>query len=148
MSPSAGSGIFFLAFGGFCVAVTIIGTRRREKTGGLGRVPPPDPVHAREIAALPDEDYELVLKCGAWANGINVTAPYASFLINPRQAELRVWSVIEPIRIARGEVTGVRRVLGPFTWGLKFRTESGRLDKVTVWPGWKAGAKLRELGWP
>jgi hypothetical protein len=31
--------------------------------------------------------------------------------------------------------------------GLRFGTESGRLNKVTIWVSWKAQPKLRELGW-
>jgi hypothetical protein len=52
-----------------------------------------------------------------------------------------------PILIARAEVTGVRRVRGPFSRGVKFRTESGRLDKVSFWPVGKAAQQLTELGW-
>ncbi|WP_326946930.1 hypothetical protein OG439_47805 [Amycolatopsis sp. NBC_01307] len=33
-----------------------------EKFEGFGRVPPPDPVHASQFAALRNEDYDLVLR--------------------------------------------------------------------------------------
>ncbi|GLY41874.1 hypothetical protein Amsp01_078970 [Amycolatopsis sp. NBRC 101858] len=146
MSPGAEMGIVLLAFGALSVASVIVGVRRREKTGGLGRVPPPDPQYACRIVALRDEDYDVVLRGGAWVNGVNVTRPLASLLVSRDQVELRVSSVVS-IRIARAEVTGVRRVRGPFSRGFKFRTESGRLDKVTLWFQGKAAKQLAELGW-
>ena len=144
MSP--GVGIVLLAICALLATTVFVGIRRREKTGGLGQVPPPAPEHARGIAAPRDEDYDLVLRGGAWVNGINVTWPFAVLLVSRNQIELRV-RVLVPIRIARAEVTGVRRVRGPFGRGLKFRTESGRLDKVTFWPVGKAAKELAELGW-
>jgi hypothetical protein len=75
-----------------------------------------------------------------------VTWPFASLLVSRGQAELRVHA-LEPIRIARAEVTGLRRVRGPFSRGFKFRTASGRLDKVTFWARGKSGKQLAELGW-
>jgi hypothetical protein len=146
MSPHAELGIFLLALCGLLVTTVFFESRRREKTGGVGQVPPPAPEHARQVAALRDEDYDLVLRGGAWVNGVNVTWPFASLLVSRNQIELRVW-VLVPIRIARAEVTGIRRVRGPFGRGFKFRTESGRLDKVTFWPGAKAAKQLAELGW-
>jgi hypothetical protein len=77
---------------------------------------------------------------------LNVTWPFASLLIGPTQAELRVYAV-EPLRIARSEVIGLRWVHGPLGKGIKFQTESGRLNKVTVWPLGKAKKPLDELGW-
>jgi hypothetical protein len=147
MSPATRMGILLLAFGCVALTMTLVGIRRRQRTGGLGSVPPPDPRYAGGLAALPDSGYDLILPCGAWANGVNVTRPYAQLLVSPLQAELRVFGATGPIRIARGEVTGLRRVRGPFSVGLKFRTESGRLDKVTVWAGRDAAAKLGRLGW-
>ncbi|WP_328456963.1 hypothetical protein [Amycolatopsis sp. NBC_00438] len=147
MSSQAGSGIVLLAICALVATTVFVGVRRREKTGGLGQVPPPAPEYARRITALRDEDYDLVLRGGAWVNGINVTWPFASLLISRNQIELRV-QVLMPIRIARAEVTGLRRVRGPFSRGFKFRTASGRLDKVTFWPVGKAGNQLTELGWP
>ncbi|MFJ1766781.1 hypothetical protein ACIOD2_41080 [Amycolatopsis sp. NPDC088138] len=120
--------------------------RRREKSGGVGQVPPPAPEFAREIAALRDEDYDLVLRGGARVNGISVTWPFARLLVGRNQIELRVQTLM-PIRIARAEVTGVRRVRGPYSRGFKFRTESGRLEKVSFWPVGKAAEQLAELGW-
>jgi hypothetical protein len=146
MSPNAQIGTALLAFGLICVTVTIIGIRRREKTGGLGRVPPLDPAHRGQIIAMKDEDYDLVIRGGAWVNGVNVTWPFASLLIGPTQAELRVYAV-EPIQIARTEVIGLRWVHGPLGKGIKFQTESGRLNKVTVWPLGKAKKPLDDLGW-
>jgi hypothetical protein len=93
-----------------------------------------------------DEDYELVIRGGAWVNGVNVTWPFASLLVSRTQAELRVYAV-EPIHIARTEVIGLRWAHGPLGKGIKFRTDSGRLDKVTVWPLGKAKRPLDELGW-
>lgn len=146
MSPHAELGIFLLALCALLVTTVFVAARWREKTGGLGQVPPPSPEHARRITALRDEDYDLVLRGGAWVNGVNVTWPFASLLVSRNQIELRVW-VLVPIRIARAEVTGIRRVRGPFSRGLKFRTESGRLDKVSFWPVGKAAKQLAELGW-
>ncbi|GAA0578180.1 hypothetical protein GCM10010172_73770 [Paractinoplanes ferrugineus] len=148
MSSGAGMGLVLLAFGLVSMTVLLVGVRRRERTGGLGRVPPPDAVRAGEFAARPDSGYDLVLRCGAWANGVNVSWPLATLLVSPDQAELRVWSAPEPIRVARGEVTGLHEVAGRWSRGLKFRTESGRLDKVTVWAGRDTVARMRELGWP
>jgi hypothetical protein len=146
MSPGVEMGIVLLVFGALSVTSVIVGVRRREKTGGLGQVPPPDPEYARLIVALRDEDYDAVLRGGAWVNGVNVTRPLASLLVSRGQVELRVSAVVS-IRIARAEVTGVRRVRGPFSRGFKFRTESGRLDKVTFWSRGKAAKQLAELGW-
>ena len=78
-------------------------------------------------------------------NHRHVTWPLASLLVNRGQAELRV-SGVDPIRIARAEVTGLSWE-GAFRRGLKFHTASGRLDKVTVGPHGKAGEQLAELGW-
>ncbi|MGW4526392.1 hypothetical protein [Amycolatopsis sp. NPDC004378] len=139
-------GIVWLAICVLLVTTVFVVYRRREKTGGLGQVPPPVPEHARQIAALRDEDYDLVLRGGAWVNGVNVTWPFAELLVSRNQIELRVRALV-PIRIARAEVTGVRRVRGPFSRGFKFRTDSGRLDKVTFWPTGKAAKQLAELGW-
>ena len=146
MSPHTEMGIILLAICALLVTTVFVGARWREKTGGLGQVPPPDPEYARQIAVLRDEDYDLVLRGGAWVNGINVTWPFASLLVSRSQIELRVYAVV-PIRIVRAEVTGVRRVRGPFSRGFKFRTESGRLDKVSFWPVGKAAKQLAELGW-
>jgi hypothetical protein len=146
MNPHAEMGIVLLAICALLVTTVFVGSRRREKTGGLGQVPPPAPEYARRITALRNEDYDLVLRGGAWVNGVNVTWPFASLLVSRNQIELCV-QVLVPIRIARAEVTGLRRVRGPFSRGFKFRTASGRLDKVTFWPVGKAGKQLAELGW-
>jgi hypothetical protein len=147
MSSGAEAGIVLLVFGCVTTTLFIVGILRREKTGGLGRVPPPDPVHARQITTMPDGGYDLAVTVGAWVNGINVTRPFARLLANSRQAELWV-DGLEPIRIARDEVTGVRRIFSVYSPGVKFRTDSGRLDKLTIWPSRKAGRQLlAELGW-
>jgi hypothetical protein len=146
MSLGTETGIILLAICALLVTTVFVGIRRREKTGGLGQVPPPVPEYARQITALRDEEYDLVLRGGAWVNGVNVTWPFASLLVSRNQIELRV-QVLVPIRIVRAEVTGVRRVRGPFSRGFKFRTESGRLDKVSFWPVGKAAKQLAELGW-
>jgi len=147
MGPDVQIGVALAAFGCISVTVVVVGIRRREKTGGLGRVPPPDPAQAGRIIAMADEDYDLVLRGGAWVNGVNVTWPYASLLVSPAQAELRVYAVAEPIRIGRSEVVGLRWMHTPLGVGLKFRTESGRLDKVTVWLLGKTKKRLDDLGW-
>jgi hypothetical protein len=146
MSPHAEMGIVLLAICAVLVTTVFVGIRWREKTGGLGQVPPPAPEYARRIAALRDEDYDLVLRGGAIVNGVSATWPFASLLVSRDQIELRV-KVLVPIRIARAEVTGVRRVRGLYSRGFKFRTESGRLDKVSFWPVGKAAKQLAELGW-
>jgi hypothetical protein len=146
MSPHAELGIILLTICALLVTTVFVGIRRREKTGGLGQVPPPAPEHERQIAALQDEDYDLVLRGGAIVNGVSATWPFASLLVSRDQIELRV-KVLVPIRIARAEVTGVRRVRGLYSRGFKFRTESGRLDKVSFWPVGKAAKQLAELGW-
>lgn len=79
-------------------------------------------------------------------NHRHVTWPSASLLVSRGQAELRV-SGVEPIRIARAGVTGLRWVRYPFGRSLGFHTASGRLDKVTVWPRGEAERQLAELGW-
>ena len=141
-----GEGIALLAFGALAVIMLIIRFRWRAKFEGFGRVPPPDPAHARQFAAPRDEDYDLVLWGEAWVNHRHVTWPLAGLLVSRGQAELRVFGV-EPIQIARAEVTGLWWVRAPFGRGLKFHTASGRLDKVTVWPRGEAGKQLAELGW-
>ncbi|OXM64169.1 hypothetical protein [Amycolatopsis vastitatis] len=146
MSPHAGMGIVLLAICALLVTTVFAGGRWREKTGGLGQVPPPAPEHARRITALRDEDYDFVLRGGAIVNGVSATWPFAILLVSRDQIELRV-RILVPIRIARAEVTGVRRVRGLSGRGFKFRTESGRLDKVSFWPVGKAGKQLAELGW-
>jgi hypothetical protein len=146
MSAGAEMGIVLLAICALLVTTVFVGIRRREKTGGLGQVPPPAPEYVRRITALRDEDYDLVLRGGARVSGVSATWPFASLLVSRNQIELRV-QVLVPIRIARAEVTGVRRVRGPFSRGFKFRTESGRLDKVSFWPVGKAAKQLAELGW-
>ncbi|MEU4251912.1 hypothetical protein AB0F15_31290 [Amycolatopsis sp. NPDC026612] len=146
MSPHTEVGIVLLGICALLVTTVFVESRRREKTGGLGQVPPPDPAHARRIAALRDEDYDLVLRGGARVNGLSVTWPFADLLVSRNQIELRVRTLV-PIRITRTEVTGVRRVRGLFSRGFKFRTESGRLDKVSFWPVGKAAEQLAELGW-
>ena len=140
MNPGTQMGTVLLAFGAVSLTVTIAGVLRREKTGGFGSVRPPDEAFAGQIVAMPDEDYDLVLRTGAWVNGFHVTKPLASLLVSPGQAELRVYG-LAPIRIARAEVTGLQRVHGLFSAGLKFRTESGRLDRVTVWAGRRAAGR-------
>ena len=146
MNPGAQMGTALLAFGGLSLTVTILGVLRRGKTGGFGQVMPPNEAFAGQIVAMADEEYDLVLRAGAWVNGFHVTKPLASLLVGSGQAELRVYA-LAPIQIARAEVTGLHQVHGLFSSGLKFRTESGRLDKVTVWTGRKAREKLGELGW-
>jgi hypothetical protein len=146
MSPHAEMGIVLLAICALLVTTVFVGARWREKTGGLGQVPPPAPEYARRIAALRDEDYDLVLRGGAIVNGVSATWPFAVLLVSRDQIELRV-RVLVPIRIARAEVTGARRVRGLYSRGFKFRTESGRLDKVSFWPVGKAAQQLAKLGW-
>jgi hypothetical protein len=124
-------------------ASLIFWVRRTQKHGGLGAVLAPDPAYP-----IGPGNYELELRGGARVNGLNVSWPMATLLVGRDQAELQVFGSIAPIRIARGEVTAVGWTgpgrMGP---GLKFRTESGRLDRVTVWVGWKSRQKLEELGW-
>jgi hypothetical protein len=146
MSPGAEMGIVLLAICALLATTVFVGARRREKTGGIGQVPLPAPEYARRITVLGEEDYDLVLRGGAIVNGVSVTWPFASLLVSRDQIELRV-KVLVPIRIARAEVTGVRRVRGLYSRGFKFRTESGRLDKVSFWPVGKAAEQLAELGW-
>lgn len=108
-----------MVFGALGVVMVFIRFRWREKFDRIGRVPPPDPAHARQFAALPDEDHDLVLRCGAKVNLLDVKSPYA----------------------------GLWWVRAPFGRALRFRTASGRLDKVTVWPPGKTESRLAELGW-
>jgi hypothetical protein len=58
MSPHAETGIVLLAICALLVTTVFVGARWREKTGGLGQVPPPAPEYARRITALRDEDYD------------------------------------------------------------------------------------------
>ncbi|MFJ1764743.1 hypothetical protein ACIOD2_30770 [Amycolatopsis sp. NPDC088138] len=140
-----GEGIALLVFVALGAAMAVIRVRWPEKFRGFGRVPPPDPAHARQFAALRDEDYDLVLRGDAQVNHFKATWPLVSLLVSRGQIELRVPRV-EPIRIVRAEVTGLWWV-GAFGRGLKFRTASGRLDEVTVWPHGEVGDQLAELGW-
>jgi hypothetical protein len=143
MSAGVRMGLVLLAFGALSMTSVIFWALRTARTGGLGGVPPADPPHRFKGGG-----YELELRGGARVNGLSVSWPLAKLLVGREQAELQVWGATDPIRIARSEVTGLRWVgaglLGP---GLKFHTESGRLNKVTVWLGWKARAKLDEVGW-
>jgi hypothetical protein len=146
VSPHAEMGIVLLGICALLVTTVFVGARWREKTGGVGQVPPPASEYVRRITALRDEDYDLVLRGGARVNGVSATWPFASLLVSRDQIELRV-GVLVPIRIARAEVIGVRRVRGLYSRGFKFRTASGRLDKVSFWPVGKAAKQLAELGW-
>ncbi|MFG1644077.1 hypothetical protein ACGFMK_27650 [Amycolatopsis sp. NPDC049252] len=146
MSHHTETAIVLLAICALLVTTVFVGSRGREKSGGLGQVPPAAPEYARRITALRDEDYDLVLRSGAWVNGVSVTWPFASLLVSRNQIELRV-QVLMPIRITRAEVTGLRRVRGPFSRGFGFRTASGRWDEVSFWPVGKAAKQLAELGW-
>jgi hypothetical protein len=92
------------------------------------------------------EEYEFTLRGGARVNGFNVTWPMATLRIGRSQAELDVPGV-DLIRIARGEVTGVRWIRRPLGLGIRFRTGSGRLDEVTFWSVRPAAKRMRELGW-
>ena len=143
MSAGAEMGLVLLGFGALSMTGVIFWALRTAKTGGLGGVPPADPAHRRQHG-----DYQLELRGGARVNGLSVSWPLATLLIGREQAELRVWGGAGPIQIPRTEVTGLSWVgVGPLGPGLKFRTESGRLDRVTVWAGWKARTKLDQLGW-
>jgi len=145
MSAHVEVGIVLLVICALLVTGVFVGIRWRGKTGGLGQVPSPAPEYAR-LTVLRDEDYDLVLRGGARVSGVSATWPFASLLVSRDQIELRV-QVLVPIRIARAEVTGLCRVRGLFSRGVKFRTESGRLDEVSFWPVGKAVKQLAELGW-
>ena len=142
MSAEVGAGVALVAGAGLAVTLIVLGVRRRERTGGFGHVPPPGPGAAVPAA----EEYEFTLRGGAWVNGFNVSWPMATLRIGRSQAELDVPGV-ELIRVARGEVTGVRWIRRPLGLGIRFRTESGRLDKVTFWSVRPAAKRMRELGW-
>ncbi|OXM64491.1 hypothetical protein [Amycolatopsis vastitatis] len=148
MGPGADSGIALLVFGALGVTTMVVLYRWREKSGGLGRVPPPDPADAHQRVTLRDEDYDLVLRGTASVNGVTVTGGRSRLLVTRDQAELRAFFALEPIRFSRAEVTGLLWVPGPFGGRkLKFRTASGRLDNVTFWPRRNAEEQLAELGW-
>jgi hypothetical protein len=59
-----------------------------------------------------DADYDVVVRDGAWVNGLSVTWPFARLLVSPAQIEPLVLAA-EPIRIVRAEVIGLRRLYGP-----------------------------------
>ena len=142
MNADAAAGVALIV--GACLAVTVVvlGIRRRERTGGFGRVPPP----ARAAGAAIETGYDLVLRGGAWVNGYNVSWPMATLRIGRTQAELDV-SGIDLIRVSREEVTGVRFLRRPLGVGIRFRSDSGRLDRVTFWSLRPAAKRLRDLGW-
>jgi hypothetical protein len=73
-----GEGIAPPVFGALAVMMLLIRLRWQEKFDGSGRVPPPDQAHARQFAALRDEDYDLVPRGEAWVNHRRVTWPLAS----------------------------------------------------------------------
>ncbi|MGW3963939.1 hypothetical protein ACWED2_29265 [Amycolatopsis sp. NPDC005003] len=128
------------------VVAALIVVRWRAKTGGLGRVPPPDP--ADRCVTLRYEDYDLVLRGTALVNGLTVIGHSSRLLVTRDQAELRASYTHDPILFSRAEVTGLLWTRGPFGGrSLKFRTASGRLDKVTFWTRRAAEEKLAELGW-
>jgi hypothetical protein len=141
MSPNVQAGFVLLIFGSCSVTFVILWVLRRERTGGLGRVPPPDPAYA----AGPG-DYELEVRGSARINGLGCAWPEATLLISRDQIELRA-GILDTVRVARAEVTGLRWVPWPFGPGLKFRTESGRLNHMTIWTGRKTRAALAGLGW-
>ncbi|MGW4065728.1 hypothetical protein ACWEGE_46090 [Amycolatopsis sp. NPDC004747] len=137
---------FALPAAGVYVVVAIFVTRWRAKTGGIGRVPPPDP--ADRCGTLREEDYDLVLRGSASVNGLTATGRSARLLVTRDQAELRHAHTFDPIRFSRAEVTGLLWSWAPFgSRSLKFRTASGRLDKVTFWTRRAAEEQLAELGW-
>ncbi|MEU4254488.1 hypothetical protein AB0F15_44575 [Amycolatopsis sp. NPDC026612] len=99
MSPRTEMGIVLLAICALLVTTVFAGSRLREKTGGLGQVPPPAPEHARRITALRGEDYDLVLRGGAIVNGVSATWPFASLLAVPGRigaaAVMIAWLLVE-----------------------------------------------------
>ena len=114
----------------------------RARSGGLGRVPGPTPAPADR----PTGTAVVALRGGAWINGVNVTWPFATLTVHESHAELRAL-LTPPVTIDRSEVIELvwRRFPGR---GLRFRTESGRLDRVTFWPiPWRnAQEKLARAG--
>ncbi len=148
MSPGAEAGVTLLVFGAFSLSITIGTIYRRQRTGGLGHVPPGDIDSTPPRTFAEGSDDCLVLRGGAWVNGVNVTWPLATLRIDPDQAELEVFGTT-PVRISRAEVVGLRWVQGLTARGLKFRTASGRLDKMTFWVFSRrtTAERLSRLGW-
>jgi hypothetical protein len=146
MGPGPELWIALPVVGALYVTAVIVVVRWRGKTGGLGRVPPPDPACAHQCVTLRYEDYDLVLRGTASVNGVTVTGGSSRLLVTRGQAELRAFN-LDPIRFSRAEVTGLLWLRAPFGRKLKFRTASGRLDKVTFWPRREAEEQLAELGW-
>jgi hypothetical protein len=115
----------------------------RARSGGLGRVPGPDLASADQPAGTA----VVALRGGAWINGVNVTWPFATLTVDESHAELRA-PFTPPVTVNRSEVIELvwRRFPGR---GLRFRTDSGRLDRVTFWPvPWRnAQERLARAGW-
>ena len=125
--------------------VTLIGLYLLSRSGGPGKVP----------GTLPISDFpqwngsdRVVFRGGAWVNGINVSWPFVVLTVDSLQAELRA-PLMSPIRILRSEVVALQWSRGIFGEGIKFQTESGRLDRITFWPVSEAVVKLglTRLGW-
>ena len=122
----------------FTVAVLAV----RARSGGLGRVPGPAP------APRPGGTAAVSLRGGAWVDGMNVTWPFATLTVDESHAELRA-IFAAPVTISRSEVTGLAWRPGFPGRGVRFRTDSGRLDRVTFWtmPWSNAREQLARAGW-
>jgi hypothetical protein len=124
---------------------TVVAFAARARSGGLGRVPDP----ATAPALQPSEAAVVVtVRGGAWINGLNVSWPFATLTIDESHAKLRALFAA-PVTINRSEVTGLAWRPGFAGRGIRFRTDSGRLDRVTFWPmPWSnAREKLARVGW-
>ena len=96
---------------------------------------------------IPAPSPDLVLRGGARVNGIHASWPMATLVLDRERAELQC-PLADVIRISRDEVAGVRWTRR-LNLGVRFGTDSGRLDKVIFWPihPQQARDQMRALGW-
>lgn len=145
MVSGATAEVVFAAGTVVALVMTVVGWRMRIRHGGIGRVPasPSGPG-----SWPPDSRADTVLRGGAWVNGVNVSWPFATLRVDASLAELRV-PFLTPVWIRRDEVAGLEWRSGFVGRGVRFRTASGRLDRVTFWvsDAGHAQRRLAALGW-
>ena len=115
----------------------------RAKAGDPVFVVPPAGSAAPAVG--PDASMHRV---GAWVNGVHGTWPTYQVSVDDHCLVLR-GGLSGTVSVARSEVTAVEPVKAMAASGFQFRTETGRLDRVAVFPlGRSLLDELSTRGWP